>query len=163
MLKYLDYRVVFKEIPDEITLAISITNCPNNCKGCHSPKLKEDIGILLTLDILESLIFENSEVSCICFMGGDSEPEYLYKLVSYLKDEFFGYKVAWYSGNDTINPTLKDKLDYYKIGPYIEKYGGLDNPNTNQRMYKIVDGKLEDITYKFWKTDNLVGTNKSIN
>jgi anaerobic ribonucleoside-triphosphate reductase activating protein len=154
MLKYLDSGVVFREIPDEITLVIRITNCPNNCKGCHSPKLKEDIGILLTLDVLESLIFENPEVSCICFMGGDADIEYLCKLIDFLRDEFRGYKVAWYSGEKEIIPALKDKLDYYKVGPYIKKYGGLDNPKTNQRMYKILDEELIDITYKFWKKKN---------
>ena len=28
MLKYVDSKVVFAEIPDEITLAINISNCP---------------------------------------------------------------------------------------------------------------------------------------
>lgn len=44
MLKYVDARVVFQEIPDEITLAINISNCPCHCKGCHSQYLAEDIG-----------------------------------------------------------------------------------------------------------------------
>ena len=42
-------------------------------------------------------------------------------------------------------------FDYIKIGPYIPKLGGLDNVNTNQIMYKIEDGRLIDITSKFWK------------
>ena len=37
MLKYAGYDIVFQEIPDEVTLAISLTNCPNRCPGCHSP------------------------------------------------------------------------------------------------------------------------------
>ena len=30
-----DITVVFSEIPDEITLAFNISNCLNNCIGCH--------------------------------------------------------------------------------------------------------------------------------
>ena len=44
MLKYVDTKVTFSEVPDEISLCISISNCPNHCKGCHSPYLAEDIG-----------------------------------------------------------------------------------------------------------------------
>ena len=44
MLKYVDTKVVFQEIPDEITLAINISNCPCHCPGCHSSYLAEDIG-----------------------------------------------------------------------------------------------------------------------
>ena len=35
MVKYLETKVVLSEIPNEITLAINITNCPCVCKGCH--------------------------------------------------------------------------------------------------------------------------------
>lgn len=43
-----------------------------------------------------------------------------------------------------------------KLGPYIEELGGLDNPKTNQRLYKIVKDSdsiwtFEDITNMFWK------------
>ena len=44
MVKYVNTEVVFEEIPDEITLAINVSNCPNQCPGCHSPYLREDIG-----------------------------------------------------------------------------------------------------------------------
>ena len=42
MIKYYNAMVVFEEIPNEITLAINITNCPCHCKGCHSQFLWED-------------------------------------------------------------------------------------------------------------------------
>ena len=44
MLKYVDAKVVFAEVPDEVTLAINISNCPCQCKGCHSSYLAQDIG-----------------------------------------------------------------------------------------------------------------------
>ena len=55
MLKYADYDIVFQEIPNEVTLAINISNCPNRCVGCHSPYLMEDVGEELN-GILASLI-----------------------------------------------------------------------------------------------------------
>ena len=39
MLKYANFDVVFQEVPDEVTLAINITNCPNQCPGCHSKNI----------------------------------------------------------------------------------------------------------------------------
>ena len=48
MLRYVDYDIVFQEIPDEVTLAINLSNCPNRCKGCHSPHLLENVGESLT-------------------------------------------------------------------------------------------------------------------
>ena len=48
MLRYADYDIVFQEIPDEVTLAINLSNCPNHCKGCHSAYLMEDVGEPLT-------------------------------------------------------------------------------------------------------------------
>jgi anaerobic ribonucleoside-triphosphate reductase activating protein len=59
MIKYYSSAVVFEEIPDEVTLAIEITNCPGHCEGCHSPWLREDIGEELTPEVLRQLIDEN--------------------------------------------------------------------------------------------------------
>ena len=40
-------------------------------------------------------------------------------------------------------------LDYIKLGPYIDALGGLDNPDINQRFYRISAGKLIDETWMF--------------
>ena len=55
-MKYVDTLVSFSEIPDEITLCINISQCPNNCKGCHSPWLREDVGEDLNIESLENRI-----------------------------------------------------------------------------------------------------------
>ena len=55
-MKYVDTKVVFAEIPDEITLAISISGCPCHCPGCHSSYLAEDIGKVLTYYRIEKLL-----------------------------------------------------------------------------------------------------------
>ena len=59
MIKYHEAKVVFREIPDEVTLAISISNCPLKCIGCHSPELRYDSGSELDSYILDELIENN--------------------------------------------------------------------------------------------------------
>ena len=85
MLKYVDTRVVFAEIPDEITLAINISNCPCHCKGCHSPYLAEDVGEYLKMSTLLHLCDRNEGITCVAFMGGDSEPEGVNFLASVIR------------------------------------------------------------------------------
>lgn len=154
MLKYLNAPVTFAEVPDEITLCINITGCPNKCPGCHSQFLWEDNGEDLTQSTLEQLIRDNSGVSCICLMGGDQDPEAINFFGEIIKHS--GKKSAWYSGKSEIaNEINLNNFDYIKIGPYIEEKGGLSNPNTNQKLYKIIGTNLEDITYKFWKNKGI--------
>lgn len=158
-LKYVDTLVSFSEIPDEISLCINISNCPNNCKGCHSSYLKEDIGEELNVESLYRLIHANAGVTCVCFMGGDQNPKLVNDLaftVHLLSDK--PRKVAWYSGNNNISDEIDLKyFDYIKIGGYNELFGPLTCKTTNQKMYKIThtekDDVLNDITYKFWKND----------
>ena len=162
MLKYVDILVSFSEIPDEITLCINISQCPNNCKGCHSPWLREDIGEDLNIESLYNLIDKNKGVTCVCFMGGDQDPAEISNLAFAVKlRSDYPYKTAWYSGKQHIPDEINvSDFDYIKIGPYIEEFGGLDNPNTNQKMYEVCKVSklpekfiLKDITNKFWKND----------
>ena len=153
-MKYVDTLVSFSEIPDEITLCINISNCPNKCKGCHSPWLQENIGIELNNYELYDIINKNSGISCVCFMGGDSNPEEINDLAIKIKSK--NLKVGWYSGNSEISDKINIKnFDYIKIGPYLKDKGPLSDKNTNQKMYKIIHftgmNSLKDITYKFWK------------
>lgn len=151
MIKYYNTMVVFEEIPDEITLAINITNCPCRCPGCHSQFLWDDVGEELTTDNIDSIIEKDSGVTCVCFMGGDANPNEIDKLSSYIKNKF-KLKTAWYSGMDCLsNKITINNFDYIKIGRYDEKYGPLNKETTNQRLYKVVENNLVDITSKFWK------------
>ena len=151
MLKFVDTLVSFQEVPDEISLCINISNCPCHCEGCHSPYLAEDIGTELTWNELERLIKNNIGISCVCFMGGDSCPDYIEQLALFIKyQSWYPLKVAWYSGKSSIPNDLDISLfNYIKVGPYIPKLGGLDKETTNQIMYKVDNGNLIDITYRF--------------
>ena len=68
MLKYVDTKVTFAEVPNEISLCINISNCPCNCKGCHSSYLAEDIGEELNSFSLKELISNNKGITCISFI-----------------------------------------------------------------------------------------------
>lgn len=157
-LKYVSYAVVCEEVPDEISLAINISGCPYRCKGCHSQYLWEYTGNYISDDLDKLIDKYNSLITCVCFMGGDQNLNELYDLCKRVKKR--GYKVCIYSGAWNISrfAIFHDNacIDYLKVGEYLESRGGLNNPNTNQRMYKVFntkDKELEDITYRFMKHD----------
>lgn len=159
MLKYANFDIVFQEVPDEVTLAINISNCPNQCPGCHSKYLWENIGKALDSEELDRLVTQyKSGITCVCFMGGDNEPDKVAELARKVKNEYKGLKAAWYSGKNELPENVKtDHFDYIKLGSYVAELGALDSVTTNQRMMKrLSDGRVKDITEWFRK-------NKSVN
>ncbi len=156
MLKYVNTGIVFQEIPDEVTLAINISNCPCHCPGCHSHYLWEDIGDPLDAKAIDAFVAEfGADITCISFMGGDAEPEAVNRLACYIHEAYPAYKVAWYSGKTVISSAIdKRDFDYIKIGPFIRHLGPLSSRTTNQRLYHISrDGAMHDITSRFWKKE----------
>lgn len=154
MLKYVNTDVTFQEFPDEVALCINISNCPCHCPGCHSGYLTEDIGELLTEDIIDEFMNKyHEEITLIGFMGGDENPFEVSYFAEYIKKSY-NIKVGWYSGKQML-PNKPDKafpfqyFDYIKLGPYIEALGGLKSKYTNQRMFSINDGIPIDITDRF--------------
>lgn len=150
MLKYVDTKVVFAEIPDEITLAINISGCPCNCKGCHSSYLAEDIGEPLDLQHLTNLIDSNKGITCVGLMGGDANPSEVDDIAQDIKEYYPELKVGWYSGRQELSKDIElSNFDYIKLGPYIEEFGPLNSKTTNQRFYKVNGKELIDITSRF--------------
>ena len=150
-MKMAGHRITFKEVPQNISLTIWISGCPYRCKGCHTPRLQEDIGEELTLRALKELLKTKGVLctSCVCFMGGDHEIVQLKKFLLTCKKR--GFKTALYTGRHCIPETLRSVVDYIKVGPYIESAGALDSHTTNQRMYKNSGGDFIDITSYFQK------------
>lgn len=156
MLKYVDSKVTFTEIPDEITLCINISNCPCHCEECHSSYLAKDIGKSLNLEALTNLIDSNNGISCVCIMGGDANPSEVDDIAQDIKEYYPELKVAWYSGRQELSKEIElENFNYIKLGPYIKDKGPLNCRTTNQVMLEIdvIQGKVfkKDITAKFWK------------
>ena len=154
MLKYVNTGIVFQEIPDEVTLAINISNCPCHCPGCHSHYLWEDIGLPLNTEAIDSFVEKyGTDITCFSFMGGDNDPKGVNILAQYIHEEHPQFNVAWYSGKTVISSVVNKKdFDYIKVGPFIKHLGPLKSPKTNQHLYRITEeGSLEDITSRFWR------------
>ena len=147
-MKYLYCKEVFSEVPGEITLALSISNCQIKCKGCNQKELWEDIGSILDSSVLKTLLQRHRGITCVLFMGsGNKEYQVLNSLA--MEAHKNGLKVAVYLGEDNIPEELdKSYFDYIKIGHWDTSKGGLDSPSTNQKMYFLEH--QGDGTY--WKT-----------
>ncbi|MBP5548674.1 MAG: anaerobic ribonucleoside-triphosphate reductase activating protein [Bacteroidales bacterium] len=152
MLKYLNSDVVFQEIPDEVALAINLTGCPCRCPGCHSPYLWGDVGNPLTEEALDKMIEAcHSHITCVALMGGDAIPDEINRLMQHLRKKHEKLHTAWYSGRSLLAPSLNlNNFDYIKLGPYLSHLGALKSRRTNQRLYKVYNGKMHDITSRFW-------------
>jgi hypothetical protein len=114
----------------------------------------EESGYILDENALIGLLEKyGNSITCVCFMGGDSSPRDVNNLAAFSHKYTKGVlKTAWYSGKSQLSSEcFISNFNYIKLGPYMEEFGGLDNPNTNQRFYQIVEGKMVDITHCFDK------------
>jgi anaerobic ribonucleoside-triphosphate reductase activating protein len=152
MLKYYNYDIVFQEIPNEVTLAVNITNCPNRCKGCHSPHLQQDIGKELNEEYIISLMEKYAPaITCFCFMGGDGDPTRVAELANFIRLHYPKIKTAWYSGCARLPEGFNNKnFQYIKLGGYVEELGTLKSETSNQQLFQVQhDGLMKDISYMF--------------
>ena len=150
MIKFKDTYIVFEEIPDRVSLAVNITNCQNNCIGCHSPELRLNSGEELTEGTIDKLINDNYGIDCFLFMGEGKDRGRLLELAKYVK-HYHNLKVAIYSGRNNVETDFYGVFDYIKVGEYKEEFGPLNRETTNQRLYEITSNNVIDITSKFWK------------
>lgn len=149
MLRYYNYEVVFQEVPGEVTLAVNLTGCPNACPSCHSPHLQLEVGGAFCRCLLDELLERyGAGITCFCFMGGDNDPSEVVELALQVRAR--GLKTAWYSGKSKLPEGCSVScFDYIKLGPYVERLGGLGTAKTNQRFYRVVEGKMVDETRLF--------------
>ena len=154
LLKYVDYYITFQEVPNEVSLVLTVSGCPLRCPGCHSPWLWNNDGKPL-LDDLHGLIERYyPEITCVCIMGtgssqivgGDD-----FQKIARIVREYKELKLCVYTGFDDFPDQYVIFPDYLKLGGYIADRGGLASPTTNQRMLKLVHGEYVDITPVFWK------------
>lgn len=152
-LKYIGCTIVFQEVPDEVTLAVNISGCPHRCEGCHSEYLWEYKGRYLSDDIAHLIQMYKDLITCVCFMGGEQNPEDLVKCLLIAKSQ--NLKTCVYSGCDDIKVLSQNGIaqycDYIKIGHYDKKLGGLSSSSTNQRFYALSSDEFIDKTSLFRK------------
>jgi anaerobic ribonucleoside-triphosphate reductase activating protein len=163
-MKVYSTEIALQEVPDEISLALTISGCPYACIDCHSEDTWDpNIGIPLTSTYIDELLKDNKHITCILFMGGDWDIPKLYPIVEHIKNTYCNLKIALYSGKNSLallrykperfasNKDFISFLDYIKIGMYINTKGGLESKTTNQRMYKQINNQLIDVTSTFHK------------
>ena len=156
-MKYFPEQVFvgLQEVPDEISLIIPLAGCGHHCRGCHSPEYQDETkGVDLTVSVLEHLLEDyRDKCSCVCIFGGEHGSNTLSLICDLALS--MGYTTALYSGYNKlwdIPYTVLKKLDYLKLGEYVQELGGLAEKTTNQRMYRIDEfGIPKDITKEFWK------------
>ena len=135
MLFYSYPQIVVQEVPDEISLALSVSGCNLACKGCHSTETwNPTFGKPLTVDVLQTLIDTHKHISCVLFYGGEWSPQELISLFTVCK--LNQLKTCLYTGLELeqVPKSFLPHLDYLKVGPYVEALGGLASPTTNQRF-----------------------------
>ena len=158
-MKYYNTQIVFQEFPGEVTLAINISGCPNQCPDCHSKYLWNDVGEELNWDTLKNLIEKNSGITCVGFMGGDQDPLLIKYLAQKIRMEYT-LRIGWYTGIG--HALTMREMDFVKIGKYNSSYGGLDCPITNQiYLERQPDGDWRDATDKFWRSPKFVNPSDS--
>ncbi|ROH97866.1 MULTISPECIES: anaerobic ribonucleoside-triphosphate reductase activating protein [Flavobacteriales] len=147
MLKYDSYDIVLQEIPDEVSLCLTITGCQLACEGCHSEHLwNPENGTELTHDIFRNLITKYKKtITCVLFMGGEWADSELIALISMTKREKL--KVGLYTGLNEKqmkrkHPILLENLDYLKTGKWIADLGGLNSISTNQVLKDLTTGRI---------------------
>lgn len=154
-MKYTEAIVTFQEVPGEVSLTFSISGCTLRCSGCHSPHLREDIGTQLDEEELSRLLdFHKakhtglSNITCVCFLGGDQFPSDIIPLLKICNKR--NLKTCIYTGNTKIDSSILPYLTFLKTGAYVSTLGPLTSKTTNQKFIRVSDNA--DLTFQFWSS-----------
>lgn len=134
---YHDFQVVLQEVPGEISLCFSISGCPLQCDGCHSPFLwKKGSGKELTQKAYAAILRQYSGLgTCVVFMGGEWHKNELITKLGYARA--MGFKTCLYTGEEQVDDGILEQLTWIKTGKWDRKLGGLDRKTTNQKFKDV--------------------------
>lgn len=133
-MRIINHFTSFQEVPDNLSLCFSVFGCPHKCKNCSWAGEKEFMNLSIT-DIEEILDKYKDYVSCICFLGGEWEPDFEEILDLCNKKNLL---TCLYTGADKFeNQEILSKLTFIKVGHYDESLGGLQSKTTNQRFIDL--------------------------
>lgn len=137
-MKLYNFFTSLQEVPDNLSLCFSFAGCPHHCKNC-SWQNETTFTEYSLKDIKEIINKYAFYVSCVCFLGGEWEKDFI-ELLGYCKN--LKLKTCLYTGLVEMRDIeILSKLDFIKLGPYQESYGGLSNKNTNQVFLEVKTGK----------------------
>lgn len=132
--------VVLQEVPGEVSLAVALAGCPNNCKDCHSPWLQArnievDGGVVDPAIVGSALDKYQGLVTCLLLLGGEWDA----RMASALLDEALARKLhtAMYAGTDVVPFEIRLRLTYLKTGRWNPALGGLGTMGTNQVLVDL--------------------------
>jgi len=145
-------QVVFQEVPDQVSLAFTVSGCPLKCEGCHSQDTwPTNSGLPLSnIQFSEYLKQYKALITCVLFFGGEWSPDQLISKLKIAKQ--LGLKTCLYSGFEQVPKRITRHLDYLKTGAWVRELGGLDVPGTNQKFVNL--NTNEDMTYRFTNNNN---------
>lgn len=88
------YTVGFDDVPNHVSLILSITNCTGTCEGCHLSWLRDDVGEVLEDNIIPIVNRYKDYINCICFMGEGNQLQEnnLIKCFNIIKEYFPNWK-----------------------------------------------------------------------
>ena len=134
-------QVVFQEVPDEVSLAFTITGCPLRCRGCHSRNTwNKRLGETLSLKSFAQYLRQyDAMITCVLFFGGEWSSAHLIEKLKFARCS--GLKSCLYTGLESIPQDIACHLDYLKLGAWRSDLGGLDSPKTNQKFYNLNSGE----------------------
>lgn len=67
----------------------------------------DDVGIELTTKELDRLIEQVADsITCVCFMDGDAEPEYINELIEHVAKVYVPIKVGLYTGKTIVSKAV---------------------------------------------------------
>ncbi|MBT1063411.1 anaerobic ribonucleoside-triphosphate reductase activating protein [Bowmanella sp. Y26] len=145
-------QICFQEVPDQVSLAFSVTGCPLRCSGCHSQDSWDPkVGEALTPARFRVYLSRYQHlIDCVLFFGGEWHPDALQTLLDIAHQQ--GLKTCLYTGMDKVPARLTRRLDYLKTGRWLANRGGLSSPNTNQRFMELASGNL--LNFRFMERDH---------
>lgn len=153
MLYYTEIELSHDLIIGETSIGIYISGCSNHCDSCHYPELQRtDFGFPLK-DYFDQIIsVYERQATCVAFLGegdlrGSNHPEF----AGFVREACrFHLKTALFSGRDILPEEWMKIFDYVKTGSYKSEFGSLTNPGTNQKLFRNIDGKFQEITKIYW-------------
>ncbi len=140
-------QILFQEVPDEVSLAYTITGCRLQCEGCHSqdtwdPRQGKP---LTTQAFTADLMRYRGFITCVLFFGGEWQPDALIEKLIVARQH--NLKTCLYTGLPKVSRSILQHLCYLKTGKWIASRGGLAAKTTNQKFIKVKTGEL--LNYKF--------------